>query len=133
MKEVAQFADAEEAYVALGYLKAQGLDVHLADKQSLAAMPYLQIGLDGFRLVADEKDVHLAKQLLNDIHEEATEGPTCANCGSHDLKRIRAFRPDIWFLFLLHPVLPFAPPTDMLRCRHCGHKQPITDEEDDQP
>ena len=129
MKEIARFYDAEEAQIATGFLRAQGLDVHLADKQALAAMPQLRVGLGGFRLLAAERDANIAKRLLADIKAENRGSTPCARCGSSDTTRIRDFRFPLIF-GVLSLLFPFAPP---VRCRNCGHKQQVTDEEETAP
>jgi DNA-directed RNA polymerase subunit RPC12/RpoP len=129
MKEIARFYDPEEAQIAAGFLRAQGLEIHLADELALNSLPNLRVGLGGYRLMAEERDANIARRYLADIDGE-DHGPACAQCGVRKLRRSR----DPTLALLLLPFLelfPFARAKRHLRCAACGHKQPDPDEKGD--
>ena len=121
MKEVAVFYDAEEAQIARGFLRSHGLDAQLPDEQALSVMPEMRVGLGGYRLTVPDDEAMQAERLLAPTRG-ATGLPACERCGSDRLRRIRRWQLPVlaWALGFL---APFAPATDELKCRRCGHVQ----------
>lgn len=121
MKEVARYYDPEEAQIAAGFLRAQGLTVHLADVHSLSAMPDMRFGLGGYRLLADGRDASLAQRYLADIaHEQSERGESCPNCGSRRLTPERD--PSLPLVHaLLGYLFPFAKRTGRTTCADCNY------------
>lgn len=136
MKEIARFYDAEEAQIAAGFLRSFGFDVQLADEQALSVMPEMRMGLGGYRLLAADRDAHMARIELSKVRR-APSGPRCRNCGARDMRRER--NPAYVIVHALFAtIFPFAPPTSRLRCRSCGHTQrvdrdPSASEEEEDP
>ncbi|ADM08300.1 hypothetical protein PB2503_01102 [Parvularcula bermudensis HTCC2503] len=133
MKEIARFYDPEEALIAAGFLRAQGLSVHLADEATLAAQPHLRIGLGGYRLLADQRDAHMARIALNTIAAASSSPDTppaersdgapdrCPQCGGPLRRRRHRLLPAL--LLLTGALFPFSRAGKELRCGTCGHKQ----------
>ena len=134
MKLVARFYDPEEAHIAAGFLRAQGLEVTVADAQALGVMPELRVGLGGYRLMAPERDANLAQRYLADIKYEQSKGPACTRCGGTRLTRVRDLRFPALFGglsgLLMGLIAPFAPPTGTWRCGDCGLRQKLAEDED---
>lgn len=120
MKEIARFYNAEEAKVALGYLEAQGFDVHLPDAHMLAVRPELVFGLGGYRLLASDNDAFLARAALSEKRRKPRHG-ACDACGDTAVRRARAWPFPLVLFAVFGELFPFAPPKDHLRCMACGH------------
>ncbi|WP_370335839.1 hypothetical protein [Parvularcula marina] len=137
MKEIARFYEAEEAQIAVGYLRAQGFDVQLADERTLGAQPHLSIGLGGYRLLARQQDAHMASIALDEVRGEPSRRPyltgqTCEACGEERLTRIRdPLVSIVSFMLSFGGLFPFAPATKNLRCTACGHRQPAEPDEEE--
>ena len=129
MKEITRFNDAEEAQIAAGFLRSQGVTVHVADEKTLGAMPHLSIGSGGYRLMAEERDANIAVRLLADIdHDSASEeanprlqNGTCEVCGAQNMHSVIP----AGLFALLRRIFSKGEPSEILLCRKCGHKQGV--------
>jgi hypothetical protein len=127
--EIASFLDPTEARISLGYLRAQGLDVRLANENALDAMTDSWIAMGGYRLLAAESDAAEARLLLRAPRNQ-TSDKTCPRCGSDGLRRPRR-----WGFNLLRSAILGTPPppaaSRRLTCRGCGHT--FEDPDESQP
>lgn len=137
MERIAQFFDAEEAQIAAGYLRSNGIEVTLGDEQALSVMPEMRVGLGGYRLLCPREQAFMARALLAEVEGGKTRAaplPRCAKCSSTRLAPVRDLRlPAIFggltgLIFGL--IAPFAPRSGDLRCGACGHRQPDKHEDE---
>lgn len=120
MKVIARFSDPAEAQIAAGFLRAQGLEVEVADVHSLTAMPHLRLGLGGCRLMAEERDANIAKRLLADIQHETHEAEECPNCQGTRIANVHDIRFPLFHALLSFFSQPSAPTVER-RCMDCQH------------
>ena len=120
MREVARFFDASEAHIALGYLRAQGFQVELADYHTLSARPELRFGGNHFRILAADEDAWLASKALEETTPKSRI-PNCPECGSTDTVVAGALKGSG---FAEQIVALFTRPTrtKTFACSACQHK-----------
>ncbi len=122
LRRVITFSDPEEAQVAVGYLRANGIEAILGDHHTLTTMPYHRIALNGFRVLAPlsqyDDAVTLLKQIKEETAQSARPDPKCPSCGSNTLQRNKQ-----WFVSLaliIFSGLPFVKKSPAYICNHCG-------------
>lgn len=77
--EIAKFPDAAEARIALGYLRAEGIEARLPDEAFLSVHPELGLSKGGHRIEVASGQARRARQLLDATNEAQA---ACDACGA---------------------------------------------------
>ncbi len=109
--EIAHFFDPEEAFVAQGYLRAQGISTIIQNEHHLNMAPWLRVALGGYRLLAIREiatDARAALRHLPDANElaPAQSGQVEMKESSREYVRQRNW---FWTPFAFFSNAPFIP------------------------
>jgi hypothetical protein len=129
---VATFADTWEANLALGKLRAEGIEATLADQNIVAAGGGLYTGLaGGIKLQVPAGDEERALAVLP--KRSTGERVKCPRCGSFDTRAV-PIHPVLKMLYLLMLGLPYVFFGRRWTCAACGNawRRSIYDEPDDE-
>jgi hypothetical protein len=121
---VATIYDPEEAHVACGFLRANGVDALLGEAQTLSTLPLHRIALGGYRILAPSNQAHAARMLLASVDEGrqqtgyAFDGALCEQCGGARFTRVKPWLLPT-FLFVAFGMAAWWN-SRRLRCTQCG-------------
>lgn len=120
LREIGTFYDPEEAQVALGYIRAHGIEAVLPDFNMLSQNPTHRIALGGFRMMVPEIQADEAKSLLDKKRKQPiTIETSCPNCGANDFRRVKAWWFPAVFFVTMGAFVPFATNSRYLECNAC--------------
>ncbi len=120
LRDIGTIYDPEEAYVAHGFLRANGFHALLDNVAMLGVDPTMRVALGGHRLLVPAAEAEEASALLRAARAASNKAARpCPACGGEDYRRPKGWLFPAAFLFLFGAIAPFARNSGYLECRHC--------------
>lgn len=80
------------AHLAMGRLKAEGIECWLKDENTVTIDPILTNAVGGIKLMVDERMAKEGLDILKQLEEEYKASLACPNCGSHSIEFVSSPR-----------------------------------------
>lgn len=117
------YIDIEEAVVAQGYLRAQGVDALLFGEDHTTVDVNLRLAVGGYRIMVFAEEFDAASRIIRDVEIGGRLGTIeeecCEQCGAGEFKKRRDL---IWVVLAILWHVAYAPYARRKRCVHCNAK-----------
>lgn len=127
--KVAAFQYSSEAVIIKGKLEAEGIEVYMADSNTIDTDPLVSNAIGGVKLFVKTEDSDKARQILNEVSRYSLndEGGLliCPNCKNNKVEvgtTIKDLKSLLAFLFTFIAVLLPVYTKYKYRCNNCGHE-----------
>lgn len=127
--KVAAFQYSSEAVIIKGKLEAEGIEVFMADSNTIDTDPLVSNAIGGVKLFVKTEDSDKARQILNEVSRYSLndEGGLliCPNCKNNKVEvgtTIKDLKSLLAFLFTFIAVLLPVYTKYKYRCNNCGHE-----------
>lgn len=131
---VASYSFPYEAQIAWSKLDSAGIPAYIADQHTINMQWLYSDALGGVRLQVPTPYLNQARELLAEnlesdlVAQEGWDSTPCPVCGSNNTEHFQ-FGKRIAFLIFLGLDFPLFPVKDGIRCRACGAKSQIVNDE----